>query len=71
MTIHLTHQQITALRVSTNNRASTVLDLFIDAKDEYGIPSRIRGDRGGENIQVATHMIATNGHNRGSFLWGS
>ncbi|KAG1908800.1 uncharacterized protein F5891DRAFT_937297 [Suillus fuscotomentosus] len=35
------------------------------------MPSRVRGDRGGENLQVATHLVATNGHNRGSFLWGS
>lgn len=41
------------------------------ARDEYGMPSRVRGDRGGENLQVATHLVATNGHNRGSFLWGS
>ncbi|KAG1789767.1 uncharacterized protein HD556DRAFT_1243401 [Suillus plorans] len=35
------------------------------------MPSRVRGDRGGENLQVTTHLVATNGHNRGSFLWGS
>ena len=63
--------QITGLRASTNNYASTVLDLFLDAQAEYGIPSRMRGDRGGENIEVATYMVAVQGPNRGSFMWGS
>lgn len=63
--------QVVALRASTNNRAVTVLDLFLEAQEEYGMPSRMRGDRGGENIDVATYMVMRNGPNRGSFMWGS
>ena len=41
---------ITYMRCNTNNRASTVLTLFLSATARYGIPSRVRSDRGGENI---------------------
>lgn len=71
---HLTYCvicKVTALQVSTNNRASTVLNLFREAEQDFGTPSRMRGDRGGENIDVATYMVMKRGPNRGSFLWGS
>ncbi|KAG8991844.1 hypothetical protein FRB90_001208 [Tulasnella sp. 427] len=61
---------ITALKASTNNRADTVLGLFISAVEQYGLPSRVRGDRGGENIDVAVYMTMRRGLDRGSFLWG-
>lgn len=48
---------ITYLRVSTNNRASTVLGAFRSAIEHYGLPSRIRTDRGGENVLVAEHLL--------------
>ncbi|KAN0081210.1 hypothetical protein V8E55_008834, partial [Tylopilus felleus] len=56
---------------SDNNRSNTVLDLFKSAIQEYGVPSRVRGDRGGENIDVARHIIMKNGTHRASFIWGS
>jgi hypothetical protein len=59
------------LRASTNNRASTVLELFLDSIGEFGCPSRVRGDRGGENTDVAVWMIMHKGPGRGSFMWGS
>ena len=34
------------LKVASNNRASTVLEAFKDAEDAYGLPSRIRCDKG-------------------------
>lgn len=46
-----------ALRGSTNNRAATVLDLFLEVHEEYGMPSCMRGDHGGEDIDVATYMV--------------
>jgi hypothetical protein len=65
------HKQITGLRASSNNKSSTVLDLFLDAVAEYGTPSRVRGDRGGENIEVAVWMVMHRGVRRASFMWGS
>jgi hypothetical protein len=62
--------QITGLRASSNNKSSTVLDLFLDAVAEYGTPSRVRGDRGGENIEVAVWMVMHRGARRASFMWG-
>ncbi|KAJ8075899.1 hypothetical protein PM082_021531 [Marasmius tenuissimus] len=47
---------ITALRAANNNYASTVLLLFLMACMIYGVPSRLRGDHGTENIWVAAFM---------------
>ena len=57
--------------MNTDNRAQTVLRLFCDAEEKWGLPLRVRGDRGGENKDVAVYMILRRGVNRGSFLWGS
>lgn len=45
------------MRASNNNRASTVLNVFKEALLKHGIPLRVRGDRGGENIEVSVWMI--------------
>ncbi|KAK6974800.1 hypothetical protein R3P38DRAFT_3335634 [Favolaschia claudopus] len=62
---------VTALRASTNNRATTVLEVFLEAVGEYGLPSRVRGDHGAENKKVPVYMIITQGLGRASFMWGS
>ena len=46
------------LRASTNNNADTVLECFIDAVSQYGLPSRVRCDRGGENVGVSEFMLS-------------
>ncbi|KAJ3001057.1 hypothetical protein NUW54_g6678 [Trametes sanguinea] len=61
---------VTGIRVHTNNRADTVLSLFLESIADHGIPSRVRGDHGTENIRVAEWMEATRGLNRGSYIWG-
>ena len=61
---------ITGLRASDNNRASTVLDLFLAGAAVYGIPSRLRGDHGTENLLVAAWIEDFRGTLRGSYIWG-
>lgn len=62
---------VTYVSCSDNNRANTVLQLFISATREYGIPSRVRSDHGLENVEVAQFMIIHMGTNRGSHITGS
>lgn len=61
---------VVGLRASNNNRAQTVLDLFMDATASYRIPSRVRGDHGTENVLVAQFMENFHGERRGSYIWG-
>nr|VWP01207.1 Myo-inositol-2-dehydrogenase [Ganoderma boninense] len=61
---------ISEYMASTNNRANTVLDLFTEAVAIHGLPSRVRGDHGTENLGVAKFMEDTRGVERGSYIWG-
>jgi len=61
---------IVYLHCSDNNRADTILQLFVEAARHYGCPSRVRGDRGGENTSVADFMISECGPSRGSYIAG-
>ncbi|KAJ3569874.1 hypothetical protein NP233_g4769 [Leucocoprinus birnbaumii] len=64
-------RKVVGVQASTNNKASTVLLLFLEAVGNHGLPSRVRGDRGGENKDVAIAMVLARGLNRASFMWGS
>ena len=59
------------LKSSTNNRASTVYNLFLGAVQKYHLPSRVHSDKGGENVLVAQHMLEHRGRDRRSMLTGS
>lgn len=63
---------IVSLRVATNNRKSTVAAFFMEAVDQLdrGLPLRVRGDRGGENRDVAKIMYRARGVDSGAFISG-
>ncbi len=61
---------ITGLQASSNNTGHTVLTLFLSACAIYGVPSRLRGDHGTENVLVAAWMEERRGERRGSYIWG-
>ncbi len=61
---------IVFLKAAPNNYASTVLSGFMSAVREFGLPSRVRTDRGGENVMVASYMLQHRGTNRRSVITG-
>ena len=46
------------LSCTDNNKAETVLKCVLTAADEFGLPSRIRTDKGMENVDIAEYMIS-------------
>ena len=59
---------IVYIKCFSNNRAGTILQCFMDGIQEFGIPLRVRGDRGAENVNVARFMIDQKELSRGSFM---
>ena len=60
------------LKCCTNNKAATVFESFLEAVGKFGLPSRIRGYQGVENVDVAKFMLnhPLRGPDRGSFIAG-
>ena len=61
---------IVYLSCSSNNRANTVLKLFVQAGETYRYPSRVRSDQGVEYVDVARLILLLRGRNRGSHITG-
>ena len=53
-----------------NNKASTVLQCFVEGVEKYGLPSRVRSDKGMENVDVADYVILRMGVDRGNMITG-
>lgn len=65
-------RMIVFLRANNNNMAATVFDIFLDAVGKFGLPSRVRTDKGGENVDIARYMLnhPLRGPDRGSHITG-
>ena len=61
------------LHASSNNKAITVLAQFTEAVATFGVPSRVRCDKGGENYDVGWYMLnhPARGPGRGSIIAGN
>ena len=66
-------RKIMFLQCNTNNRASTVLQLFLESISNHGgyWPSRIRVDYGVENVLICDAITEKHGGGRGSCIAGS
>lgn len=54
---------ITFLKCTDNNTSRTVLDCFFSGVAKYGIPNKVRSDKGLENVSVANYMLIQKGPN--------
>lgn len=59
------------IKCMDNNRSLTSYEAFVEqGVRNYGRPSRVRTDHGGENVHIWRYMETTRGTDRGSFLAG-
>ncbi|XP_059404346.1 uncharacterized protein LOC132139758 [Carassius carassius] len=63
-------RKILYLEPATNNCSNTALSFFLKAVENFGWPSRVRGDEGVENVAIAETMFSVKGTGRGSFIAG-
>lgn len=60
----------TLLRCNDNNDSYTNLINFVGACEEYMVPSRVRSDKGGENVKICEFMLRARGLGRSTFMAG-
>jgi len=60
---------IVFIKCSDNHRASTVVQLFLEGTSLFGLPSHVKTDHGGENVDVWRHMLS-NSNNPSSVITG-
>ena len=58
------------LKCVDNNRAETLLQCFLSGVEKYGVPERVRTDKGMENVAIADYMLSKKGTGRGSIIAG-
>ena len=61
---------MTFLKAATNNQDETAFAAFRSEVAEYGLPSRVRTDRGGENFLIGEYMLQNRGTGHGSIIMG-
>lgn len=59
----------TSLLCASNNLPETALAGFLSGVEQYGLPSRVRGDRGGENKDILLYMRRQQGYD-GAYIQG-
>ena len=64
-------RMIVFLHCSTNNKADAVSNLFEQALNDFSTQSRIRTDKGGENVRIWERMTELRGENRSNYVAGS
>ena len=47
---------VTSLVCASDNRAETALKAFLSGVKVFGLPARVRGDCGIENVAIAEYM---------------
>ena len=65
-------QPVYNIVASNNNRSDTVLKAFLGAVTSFGLPSRVRADKGTENVLVSLFMLChpSRGPGRRIFIAG-
>ncbi|XP_059212948.1 uncharacterized protein LOC131991512 [Centropristis striata] len=63
-------RKIMYLEPADNNKASTGLTFFLNSCERNGLPSRVRGDQGVENVDIARFMFTDRGTDRSSYISG-
>lgn len=61
-------RMIMFLNCSDNNTSKTVLESFLTGVANYGLPLKVRSDKGRENVSVADYMLKERGN--GSMITG-